>query len=136
MKTASRRLSEPSAKVDAWAHQVIGAAIEVHRTLGPGYLERVYEEALVIELGLQEVPLERQRTFQVAYKGWPVGEGRIDLIVGGLLVVEIKAVDGLLPLHKAQALSYLKALDLNLALLINFKAPVLRNGIQRVVRSP
>lgn len=126
---------EPDAALDEWAHAVIGAAIEVHRELGPGYLESVYEEALGVELGLRNIPFVRQRPFAVTYKGKPVGEGRLDLLVDDSLVVELKTVESLLPIHKAQTLSYLKALDLHLALLINFKVPVLRDGIQRIVRS-
>jgi GxxExxY protein len=134
-KGEKRMVEEPEERIDELAHTTIGAAIDVHRTLGPGYLEGVYEEALAVELKLRGVPAERQRRFAVDYKGVCVGEGRIDLLVDGLLVVELKTVDCLLPIHKAQALSYLKALDLGLALLINFKVPVLRDGLQRVVRS-
>jgi GxxExxY protein len=126
---------EPDRRVDEVAHCVVGAAIEVHRTLGPGYLESVYEEALAIELGLRSVAFERQRARGVDYKGHRVGEGRIDLLVDRVLVVELKTVEALAPIHKAQALSYLKALDLHLALLVNFKVPLLRDGIQRIVRS-
>jgi len=128
-------LLEPSTKLDALAHAVIGAAIEVHRALGPGYLESVYEEALSVELRLRRIAFERQRAFAVTYKGQAVGEGRVDLLIDSLLVIELKAVDALLPLHKAQTLSYLKALDLTLGLLINFKAPVLRDGLERIIRS-
>lgn len=125
----------PGEALDGLAHAVIGAAIEVHRALGPGYLESVYEEALGIELGLRGLPFVRQRAFGVEYKGRAVGEGRVDLLIADSLVVELKTVEALLPIHKAQALSYLKALDLQLALLINVKVPVLRDGIQRIVRS-
>jgi len=126
---------EPDDEVDRLAHGVIGAAIEVHRVLGPGYLESVYQEAMEVELGLRGIAFERQVVFAVDYKGTRVGEGRIDLLVEKRLVVELKTADALLSVHKAQALSYLRALDLSLALLINFKVAVLRDGIKRVVRS-
>ncbi|MFB3816242.1 MAG: GxxExxY protein [Candidatus Methylomirabilales bacterium] len=133
-RNGSRRF-EPSQELDALAQAVIGAAIEVHRELGPGYLESIYEQALAIELGLREIPFVRQAAVPVLYKGHVVGEGRIDFLVGGELVVELKTVDVLAAIHKAQVLSYLKALKLHLGLLINFNVPVLRGGIQRVIRS-
>ena len=126
---------EPDDELDHLAHAVIGAAIEVHRVLGPGYLESTYQEAMEVELRLRGIAFERQLSFGVQYKGTRVGEGRIDLVVEHRLVVELKTVDALLPIHKAQALSYLRAVDLSLALLINFKVAVLRDGIKRVVRS-
>jgi GxxExxY protein len=126
---------EPREKADDLARSVIGAAIEVHRNLGPGFLESVYEEAMVVELGLRALPFERQRPVPVRYKGRDVGEGRIDLVVDKELIVELKAVDALAPIHTAQVLSYLKAMRLPLGLLINFNVPILRSGIRRVVRS-
>lgn len=126
---------EPNKRVDHLAREVIGAAIEVHRHLGPGFLEGVYEEALVIELALRGIPFERQRPIPVGYKGQNVGEGRVDLLVGTELLVELKAVETLAPIHKAQVISYLKATGLHLGLLINFNVPILRAGIQRVVLS-
>ena len=126
---------EPNQKVDRLAREVIGAAIEVHRHLGPGFLESVYEEALVIELTLRGIPFERQRPVPVSYKERNVGEGRVDLLVAQELLVELKAVETLAPIHKAQVISYLKAMGIHLGLLINFNVPVLRAGIQRVVLS-
>lgn len=129
-------MKEPEENIDRLAHAVIGAAIEVHRVLGPGYLESVYEEALGIELGDRGIPFERQLAFAVNYKGRPVGTGRVDLLVGGTLVVELKAADALHPIHRAQVLSYLRATNLPLGLLMNFKAPTLRDGLERIVFSP
>ena len=126
---------EPNQRVDRLAREVIGAAIEVHRHLGPGFLESVYEEALVIELTLRGIPFERQRPVPVSYKERNVGEGRVDLLVAQELLGELKAVETLAPIHKAQVISYLKAMGLHLGLLINFNVPVLRAGIQRVVLS-
>ena len=119
--------------VEKWANLVIGAAIEVHRVLGPWFLESVYEEALCLELQDRGIPFERQFAFGVNYKGQCVGQGRIDILVGGCLVIELKAVDKVAEVHMAQALSYLKAIGLRLALLVNFKVPVLKSGIKRVV---
>jgi GxxExxY protein len=130
-----RRLREPPREVDLLARRVIDAAVEVHRHLGPGYAEALYEKALVIELGLRGLAFEQQASFRVDYKGQQIGEGRIDLLVERALVVELKAVERLNETHVAQALSYLKATDLDLALLINFNVPVLMYGVKRVVMS-
>ncbi len=126
---------EPDLEVDRLAHAVIGAAIDVHRILGPGFLEPVYEEALIVEMNLRDVPFVQQPGISVAYKGHNVGKGRLDLLVDGRLIVELKAVEKLAPIHKAQTISYLKATGLQLALLINFNVPVLKEGIQRIVLS-
>jgi GxxExxY protein len=109
-----RRL-EPSPEVDLLAHKVISAAIEVHRLLGPGYLESVYEQALTIELGLQGIPFERQVPVAVDYKEHKVGEGRLDLLVARLLPVELKAIDAFAPIHQAQLVSYPKMGTFSLA---------------------
>jgi len=126
---------EPSPRADQLAHAVIGAAFEVHRHLGPGYLESIYEEALAIELTLRDISFRRQEPIAVNYKGQEIGEGRADFFVANRLLVELKAVDALAPIHTAQVLSYLKAIECGLGLLINFNVPVLRAGIQRVVLS-
>jgi GxxExxY protein len=118
-------VKEPEEALDRLAHAVIGAAIEVHRVLGPGYLESVYQEAMEVELRLRGIAFERQVVFAVDYKGTRVGEGRIDRLVQERLVVELKTADALVSIHTAQALSYLRALDLSIALLINLKVAVL-----------
>jgi len=133
VKTSDGR--EPSDELDNLVRSVIGAAIEVHRLLGPGYIESVYEQALCIELGLRRIPFVRQPPVSVVYKGQTVGEGRLDLLVAGCLVVELKAVEALDQVHAAQVLSYLKATDHRLGLLINFNVPVLKAGIKRVILS-
>ena len=119
--------------LDELAYVVFGAALEVHRTLGPGYLESVYEEALSLELKARSVPFERQLPIFVDYKGCRVGESRLDLFVDRRLVVELKTVDALARVHTAQVLSYLKATRCRLGLLINFNVPILRSGMKRVV---
>jgi len=126
---------EPSVELDQLAHTVIGAAIAVHRTLGPGYIESVYEEALCIELDFQAVPYQRQYKIAVQYRGHPVGEGRLDLLIAKILPVELKTVEMLALIHQAQLLSYLKMTGLQLGLLINFNVPVLKQGIKRVILS-
>jgi GxxExxY protein len=128
-----RAIAGVDAGLDRLAHEVIGAAIEVHRTLGPGFLESVYEAALTVELGLRSIPFVAQVPIDLVYKGHPVGQGRIDLLVGGRLVVELKAVECLAPIHSAQALSYLRITKHKLALLINFNVPLLKEGIRRVI---
>ena len=112
---------------------VIGAAIEVHRALGPGLLESAYEECLCHELSLRGIPFERQRSLPVAYKKVHLDCGyRIDLVIDERLVVEVKAVDALNPLHQAQVLTYLKLSGLRIGLLINFNSTVLKDGLKRI----
>ncbi len=115
------------------AEMVIGAAIEVHRSLGPGFLESVYEEALCIELNLSHIPFVRQKAIGVSYKGHLVGEGRLDILIEDCLVIELKAVEALLPIHTAQLLSYLKTTHYRLGLLMNFNVAALKQGLRRVV---
>jgi len=126
---------EPPPEVDLLARNVIGAAIEVHRHLGPGFIESVYEQALAVELRLRGIPHQQQVPVVVDYKGYVVGRGRVDLLADDRLVVEVKAIAALNPVHTAQVVSYLKALGQPLGLLLNFHAIPLRNGIKRVVRS-
>jgi len=128
-----QNLIEPDKRVDELAHAVIGAAIEVHRHLGPGFLESIYEEALCIELADEAIPFERQKEIGVLYKGRQIGKHRVDLLAGQSLIVELKAIETLAEIHKAQVISYLKATGLTLGLLINFNVSILKNGIQRVV---
>lgn len=112
---------------------VIGAAIEVHRLLGPGFAESVYEEALCIELAERGIPFVRQAAIQVRYKSRLVGEGRLDLLVANVLIVELKVVEALAPVHTSQLLSYLKATGHPLGLLMNFNVPRLMQGVKRLV---
>ncbi len=126
---------EPDNELDELAKRVIGAAIEVHRLLGPGYLESVYKEALCLELSMRRIPYNRQHPVGVLYKGHRVGEGFLDIFVDQCLIVELKAVEALMPVHMAQVLSYLKATQCKLGLLINFNVPMLKHGIRRVILS-
>ncbi len=134
-KTREKIRIEPGQALDELAHRVIGAAIEVHRHLGPGFLEGVYEEALAWEFQLRGIDSERQKLITVAYKETLIGEGRLDFLVGGRLIVELKAVDKFAAIHQAQVLSYLKTTRLQLGLLINFNVPMLKDGLQRVIRT-
>ncbi|MEX2092382.1 MAG: GxxExxY protein [Pirellulales bacterium] len=126
-------MREPSQRVDDLARQVIGAAIEVHRILGPGFLESVYEEALAIEFTLRNIPFERQKPILLIYKDNPVGDSRLDFLVGEELVVELKAVEIVHPIHPAKVINYLKMTGLDLGLIINFHVEQLRDGIKRIV---
>ena len=128
-------MREPVRELDELARKVIGAAIEVHRHLGPGYLESIYEEALTVEMELRSIPFVRQYPLSVMYKGHELGKGRLDLLVDNKLPVELKAVDTLAAVHKAQLISYLKATGLALGLLINFNVPLLKDGIERIILS-
>ena len=119
------------------SESIIGAAIEVHRTRGPGLLESAYEQCLCRELELRRIPFERQRQLPVEYKGLRLDCGyRVDLVVDARIVVELKAVDALLPIHEAQLLTYLRLGGWRTGLLMNFKAPVLKDGLRRLVWSP
>jgi len=119
-------------ELNRMTEQIIGAGIEVHRTLGPGLLESAYEECLCRELSLREIPFDRQRPLPVEYKGVKLDCGyRLDLLVAGSVVVEIKAVTAIESIHEAQLLTYLKLGGWKLGLLINFNVPVLKDGIRR-----
>lgn len=133
--TPESELFEPDERLDGLARAVVDAALEVHRLLGPGFAESVYEGALAVELSRRAIPFERQIPLTVKYKGFCVGEGRVDLLVGGDLIVELKSVEQLASVHVAQVISYLKALDHSLGLLITFNVRLLRSGIRRVVLS-
>ena len=123
-------MNEPG--MNQLTESVIGAAIEVHRALGPGFLEATYGKALAIELRHRGISFEQEAPIAMTYRGESIGEGRLDFLVEGRLILELKAVDQLHPIHTAQAISYLKATGHKLALLINFNVPVLKDGIKRV----
>ncbi len=116
------------------SNEVIGAAIEVHRHIGPGLLESVYQECLVYELEARKYKVAREVPLPVRYKGieFPAAY-RADLLVEGKLILELKAVDVLLPVYSAQLLSYLRMSQLKLGLLINFNVPQLKDGVKRIV---
>lgn len=119
---------------DPISHQVLLAAIEVHRTLGPGLLESAYEECLCHELQLQGLRFERQVPLPVAYKGVRLDCGyRLDLVVEEKVILELKSTSRFEPIHEAQLLTYLRLTKLKLGLLLNFNVPLMRDGIKRIV---
>ena len=121
-------------EINQLTERVIGACIEIHKTLGPGLLESAYEECLCHELRLAGLGFERQRPLPVAYKGVQLDCGyRLDVVIENKLVVELKSVEVLAPIHDAQLLTYLKLSGMTVGLLINFNVPVLRRGIRRIV---
>jgi GxxExxY protein len=116
------------------SRQVIGAAIEVHRILGPGLLESIYERCLTRELELRVISAVNQKKVRIDYKGFTFEEAlRFDILVEGCLLVEVKAVEGVLPVHKAIAMSYMKLLDVPLGLILNFHEVKLVEGMSRLI---
>ena len=114
--------------------RLIGAAIEVHRLLGPGLLESTYQHCLARELQLRGLAFERERPVSLTYKGTRVPHAyRVDFLVEGILVVELKAVDTVTDVHRAQLLTYLKWSGVRLGLLFNFNVPRLKHGVHRVI---
>lgn len=114
--------------------KIIGAAIEVHKSLGPGLLESVYEECLCHELELRGLSFERQKPLIVTYKGKNLECGyRLDLVVENEIILELKSCENIEPIHRAQLLTYLKLSGLHLGLILNFNVPVMRNGVVRIV---
>ena len=112
--------------------QIVSSAIEVHRHLGPGLLESVYDKALCREFTLRQIPFARQVRIPLFYKGDLIAEHRADLIVWDSVVVEVKSVERFDPVHLAQLLTYLRATKLRVGLLLNFNSALLKNGIRRV----
>ena len=122
------------ADTDLLSNQIIGAAIEVHRHLGPGLMESTYHKCMRRELGLRSVSYRTEVTIPIVYKGEPIEDGyRIDLLVENAVIVELKCVASILPVHEAQLLTYLRLTGLWLGLLINFNTPILAKGILRLV---
>lgn len=119
---------------DQLTHEIIGAAIEVHRVLGPGLLETAYEECLARELNIRGIPFERQKPLPLVYKDVKLECGyRVDLLIDGRVVLELKAVDALAPIHEAIVLTYLRLSGCKIGLLINFHTTVVKDGIKRLV---
>ena len=120
--------------VNQTTEAVIGAAIEVHKHLGPGLLESAYEECLCHELNLRNIQFQRQVPLPVVYKGTKLDCGyRIDLLVKNEVVVELKAVEGILPIHEAQTLTYMRLGGWKVGLIINFNVPIVVKGVKRLV---
>jgi len=131
--TLTRTPSDLSADLEELAEKTIGILLTVHRELGPGMSESVYARARRIELAASELPNEGEKAVPIRYRGQLITTQRIDLIVAGKLIVEVKSVERVHPVHVAQAVSYLRATGLRIALVVNFNVPVLKQGIRRVV---
>lgn len=125
---------EPDPRLNQMTNAIIGAAIEVHRALGPGHLESTYESAMAIEFALRNIPFKRQKPIAISYKGHPVGESRLDFLVFDEIILELKSVETIAPIHRAIVISYLNITGLKLALIINFHVRVLKDGIRRIAR--
>jgi GxxExxY protein len=121
-------------EIERLATQTVNAALTVHRALGPGLLESAYQECLVIELSFAGLNLEREKVLPLTYRGHSIANAyRLDLIVNGRLLVELKAIESIQPIHRVQVTTYLKLLKLPLGLLINFNVPLIKDGITRVL---
>jgi GxxExxY protein len=130
-------VTEPLSKHNVVSGQIVDSAFAVHSTLGPGLLESVYEQCLALELSMRGLRVERQVSLPVIYKDTRIDAGfRMDMVIGGLVVVEIKAAERTLPIHEAQVLTYLKLSGYHLGLLINFNVVLIKDGIRRMIRSP
>jgi len=114
-------------------HRVIGCCIRVHRELGPGLLERIYVRAVCVELELADIPFEVEKSIPAMYRGRLLCDQKLDIVVNGQLVLEIKAVDHLNPVHQAQLLCYLRVSKFPVGLVINFNVPILQDGLKRIV---
>jgi GxxExxY protein len=122
-----------NSEINQLTEQVIGAAIEVHRELGPGLLESAYQRALAHELRLRKIAFEEQKLCPVQYKDLVIDDAyRLDFLVGGMVVVELKTVDALLEVHEAQVLTYLKFTKCHIGLLLNFRSTILTRGLKRL----
>ncbi len=121
--------------VNELSRHVIRCAIEVHRTLGPGLLERIYEQALVHELRLNGISVVQQVSISIHYKGLEISGQKLDLLIGDKIVIELKSVERVIDVHLAQLLSYMRAGHYPMGLLINFNVPLLKNGIHRRINS-
>jgi GxxExxY protein len=129
-------MTHPEGHSAARTHDILGAAIEVHRRLGPGLLESAYHACLCRELRFRDIGFQSQVALPITYRGMEVECGyRLDIVVGGAIIIEIKAVAKILPIHRAQVLTYLKLTGLHLGLLINFNVEALRLGIQRIIHT-
>ncbi len=129
------RMTEDNSLHEDLTEQIIACAIAVHDTLGPGLLESIYQRCLVVELQEAGLQVETERYVRVLYRGKVVGPPlKLDLVVAGVVVVEVKAVQSFVPVHHAQVISYLKLTGRPVGLLINFNVPLLKYGIRKVVR--
>ncbi|MFP4312756.1 MAG: GxxExxY protein [Alphaproteobacteria bacterium] len=121
-----------SSKLDILGKDIVDCAFQVHKALGPGLLESIYQEAFIYELNSKSINFETQKTILIPYKdGFLNNKYRLDLLIEGQIIIELKCVEKLLPLHEAQILTYLKLTNLRLGYLINFNSPLIKDGIKR-----
>jgi len=125
--------SQLSDDLESLIHRTIGCCISVHRELGPGLLEGIYRRAVCLELNATGISFEPEKRYSVTYREQFLCHQRLDIVVEGQLVLEIKSVEAIIELHRAQLLSYLRVSKLPVGLLINFNVPVLRDGLKRIV---
>ena len=128
-----RILSPLSEELEALVHKTIGNCITVHRALGPGLLESIYSRAICIELEINGIPFEREKDIPVSYRGRLLCHNRLDIVVDQRLVLEVKSVEYITPVHRAQVLSYLRVSGIAVGLLVNFNVPVLQDGVKRII---
>ncbi len=135
-KHDENRRGAETLRINELTEIIIGACVEIHKTLGPGLLESAYEECLCHELTLQGIHFDRQKPLPLEYKGIQLECGyRLDLVVEGKVILELKAIEILLPVHEAQLLTYLKLTGMHVGLLVNFHVQVLKSGIRRMVNN-
>lgn len=127
-------VSPLSEEEEAIVRGTIGCGIEVHRVLGPGFKEPIYERAFCLELEARHIKFECEKAVEVKYKQWSIPGHRLDLIVAGVVIVEIKSVSKLKTVHRRQVVSYLRATGLRVGLLMNFNTTILKNGLRRIVK--
>lgn len=135
LSKARGAMNDVPAEWNRVTEQIIAAAMDVHSTLGPGLLERLYEGALCHELGLRRIPFQRQVPISMSYKDHPIGDQVLDLVVANLVVLELKSVEKVGEVHLRQLVSYMRTMRLPLGLLINFDVDLLKNGLYRRVLS-
>jgi GxxExxY protein len=123
---------EPNPALNLITNEIIGAAIEVHRHLGPGHLEAHYENALAIEFTRRGTPFRRQHPIQLLYKGEVIGEGRLDFLIREKVILDLKAIESIPRVHVATMISYLRMTHLRLGIIINFNCKLLKDGIKRI----
>ncbi len=134
ISSGSKQYNPISSHIEAVAKSIIDAAYQVHTTLGPGLLESVYESCMVHELNLRKVDVKSQLVLPVFYKGIEIESGyRIDMLVDGCVIVEIKSTEGINPVYRSQLLTYLKLTNIRLGLLLNFNVAHMRDGIKRII---
>ena len=128
-----RTYSNLDSATEAYIREVVDCGFAIHREVGPGYMEPLYGNAMCVELGARGIPFEREKVITVKYRGEPIGTHRLDFVIRGCIIVELKAVKALEPVHQAQLMAYMKASKIRVGLLMNFCGATFKEGIKRVV---